>query len=112
MFNRSPSDVQKHIAAMRKDIDRMAQAVNRIAKEGTRTRAAMAKTASRATRSARVSGADALEGAFNLGTDAGKASIGILQGGAEAAWHRMRSPICVLLLLSGIGLLSRRLLRR
>jgi hypothetical protein len=112
MVSRSSSDIQKHISAMRGDIERMAQAVDRIAKEGARTRAAMAKTAARATRSARVSSADMLEEALNLGSDAGKASIGIVQSGAEAAWQRLRSPIGVLLLLSGIGLLSRHLFRR
>lgn len=112
MMNRSSNDIEAHLSAMRRDIDRMAQAVNRIAKEGVRTKAAMAKTAARASKSARVSGLEALEAALNLGSDAGRASIGVVQGGAGAIWQRLRSPMGVVLLLSGIGLLSRHLFRR
>jgi hypothetical protein len=111
MSNRS-LDVQEHIEAMRRDIDRMAQAVSRIAKEGRRAQAQMARTAARATKTARVSGSDAFEEALNLGSDIGKASAGILGKGIEFARQRLGSPLGVLLVLSGIGLLSRRLFRR
>lgn len=112
MFNRSPNDVQKHIQAMRRDIDRMARAVNRITKEGSRARASMAKTAARATKTARVSGDEVWEEALNLGADAGKATMTGLRTGAFALGEWARSPIGMLLVIAGVGLLSRRLFHR
>jgi alkylhydroperoxidase family enzyme len=114
MRENSAQDVQRHIAAMRRDIDRirMARAVNRIAKEGSRAKAAMAKTAARASRTGRVAGDEVWEEALNLGADARKAAISGFRGGAEALRKRVGNPIGVLLVLAGIGLLSRRILRR
>jgi hypothetical protein len=113
MFNRShPNDVQKHIDSMRRDIDRMARAVSRIAKEGGRARAAMAKTAARATKTARVSGDEVWEEALNLGADAGRASMSGLRTGADTFRGLVSSPIGMLLVLAGLGLLTRRLFHR
>jgi phage-related tail protein len=112
MRNNSPRDIQQHIEAMRRDIDRMARAVNRIAKEGGRARAAMAKTAARATKTARASGDEVWEEALNLGADAGRASISSIQSGAGMLGTWLRSPLGMLIALAGIGLLSRRLFHR
>lgn len=112
MPKHSPEDIQQHIAAMRRDIERMTRAVNRIAQEGARARAAMAKTATRASKAARVSGDAALGEAINLGADAGKATLGIIGRGAEAVRRKMSNPISALLVLSAMTLLWRRLFRR